>query len=557
MKRIRRVSICLFLCLLFTACNMFNRTSSRLAEVDRIIEREPDSAYNMLNRISGAGITTQADSAFYGLLYSQARYKLEKKTDTTLISKSISYFRKHENARLLQRCYYYYSSILGDNNEDIEKQILSLKQAENLITKVNDTLMTLRIYEALATANQNAFDSEESLKYAELELDLSRKQSDKGWVASALFNMSMAMMLNGKPDRALFYIHKVENQISSVSPRKKAMVYNNFAAILRESKNPDYSLIEKYLNLSLSYNDYPHTKILLAELYLKTSRKKQALKIYSNILNGDDKELKLVAYSDLDEYYSGIKDYKTAHGMAHNFDSLYFLIEDSLSKANLKELQMKYDNDMIVRNNMRERGRLIRGIQFVAFVILSVVLFVFRKYYKYKILLEKYRSTLTQAKYELVNLKNDNYKTLKEKELQLKKILSEKKVILRKFERELSSKDVSYTSQLKTLETSLQFIFHLAKEDNFSQYNKKEREVFIELYRMFEPGYVACLDEVEPDSKLTTQEKLYCILRHMKKSDDTIKRMFCWSDEALRKTRSRALNKLRKGDRQTSVADKI
>lgn len=49
------------------------------------------------------------------------------------------------------------------------------------------------------------------------------------------------------------------------------------------------------------------------------------------------------------------------------------------------------------------------------------------------------------------------------------------------FEELLSSKDIIYSSQLQSLEQSLKYIFHLAKEDNFSQYDKKDREAFIEL----------------------------------------------------------------------------
>lgn len=153
--------------------------------------------------------------------------------------------------------------------------------------------------------------------------------------------------------------------------------------------------------------------------------------------------------------------------------------------------------------------------------------------------------------------KETTEKNINEKETKLKRILAEKKKIMSDFEERLSSKDIIYSSQLQSLEQSLKYIFHLAKEDNFSQYDKKDREAFIELYRMFEPNYVKLLEDIETGEKLTVQEKLYCILRDMNKDDTTIQRMFCWSDEALRKTRSRAINKLKKDKRTKVIADKI
>lgn len=544
--------------LLFASCGWFSDTSSRLASIDNIIEQDPDSAYLMLNRISSADLTSPADSAYYGLLYSQARYKLEKKVDPALISNSIKYYQQHQNPALLQRCYYYYGSILEDNgSSDSQNIMLSYKRAEDLIPEVNDTLMTLRIYEALAVANINALIPTNALRYSKLELQIAKVFSDKSWITSGLFETLQSMYLSDLIDSASIYMEQLKEIAVNEEPKNRALIYNNVANFLINEESPDYLSAEKYIMQSLQNDSIEESLNTLAEIYMKTGHEEQAISIYNKMLLSISNEIKMSAYGSLKDYYANKRNYAKAYEMYQKFDSLFILIDDSISKANLRELQMKYDNEIVVRNFKRMRGHIVFVLEFAAIVILIIILILYRQSYKRKIHLTQYKKMLEQTKCELVVLRNDNEKTIKEKEAKLKNIIAEKKRIMADFEERLSSKDIIYFSKLKSLEQSLQYIFHLAKEDNFSQYDKKDREMFIELYRMFEPDYVKRLEDVADDAKLTVQEKLYCILRNMNKDDDTIQRMFCWSDEALRKTRSRAINKLKKGGKQIGVADKI
>jgi len=501
---------------------------------------------------------SSADSAYYGLLYSQARYKLEKKTDTALISKSIKYYQRHNNPALLQRCYYYYGSILEDNgSSDLQDIMLSYRHAEDLMPEINDTLMALRIYEALVSANMNAVIPDEALRFARKELSLAKQYSDRSWIASGLYGMGQAMYYNNSIDSAMFYMQCLENIAIKEEPRARALIYNNIAAFLMNDERPDYSKAEKYIMHSLKNDSLETTVNMLAELYMKKGREKQALDIYKRSILSKSNEIKMSAYKSLEEYYVSRHNYAKAYEMSQKFDSLFIITDDSISKANLSELQMKYDNEVVVRNFKRTRGKMISAVEFTTIIILIIILILYKKSYERKILLIQYKKLLEQTKYELVTLRNDKEKTINEKETKLKKILAEKKKAILDFEERLSLKDSIYSSQLKTLEHSIQYIFHLAKEDNFSQYDKKDREAFIELYRMFEPNYVKLLEDIETGEKLTVQEKLYCILRNMNKDDATIQRMFCWSDEALRKTKSRAINKLKKDKYAKVITDKI
>lgn len=94
------------------------------------------------------------------------------------------------------------------------------------------------------------------------------------------------------------------------------------------------------------------------------------------------------------------------------------------------------------------------------------------------------------------------------------------------------------------------------RNENISQLNKSERESLIECYRVIDMTFVHRIEKFE-GSKLTIQEKLFCVLRNMGKDENIIKYMLGLSDEAYRKTRSRALNKLRNDKETIDIADKI
>lgn len=558
MKLYTQILTVLFLFTGLVSCNMFSNVSRRLAAADSIMEQDPDSAYLILNKISGADIVTPEDSAYYGLLYSQARYKLAKKTDTAMLAKSIAFYKKHYNPMLLQRSYFYYGSVLEDNSSDDMRTImLCYKRAERLIPEVNDTLMTLRIYEALTTSNLNAVIPDASLKYARLELQTAKKYSDKSWIASGLYGMGQAMFLSGAQDSAMYYIQKLEKHAKYETKQARALIYNNIAAYLSSYESPDNSKIEHYIKLSLSCDSLTTSVNMLADLYMRTNREEQAADIYHKMLRSQSSEIRLSAYSSLEDYYFQKNLYVYAYDMRKHYDSLYTIIEDSLRNVNLNELQLKYDNEVIVRTYNATLGKIAICFEFATIMILVVVLIAYRKFHKSKLRFMQYKHMLEQTRHEIVKLKNDNEITLKEKEAKLRKILIEKKMAIQKFERQLSSKDRTYTSELHTLEQSLRYIFHLANEDNFSQYGKKDREAFIEIYRMFEPAYVEELECLSNDLKLTVQEKLYCVFRNMNKNDETIQRMFCWSDDALRKTKSRAINKLKMNKGTYHIVDKI
>lgn len=151
----------------------FNRTEMLLTSADSVIEDNPDSAKALLDRLALVKLHSPKDSAYYGSLYCQAQYELYNNPDTSLLSYSADYYGMTKDKVRLQRCCYYMAMIIFDDAKENKKVISRLKQAENLIPDVRDTLMTLKIYDALASWNTYFMIKDQSLMYAGKVLQLS------------------------------------------------------------------------------------------------------------------------------------------------------------------------------------------------------------------------------------------------------------------------------------------------------------------------------------------------------------------------------------------------
>src|SRR5574344_257157 len=141
----------------------------RLVAADSLMESKPDSAYALLVKIDTAELSTDADRAYYGLLYTQARYKTDKPAKSETLTQSINYYKQHDNPKLLQRCYYYRGAVNEENNGLIKNSILDYKRAEKLIGQTHDSILSLRIYDNLSVSNYSNLLSDEALYYARKE----------------------------------------------------------------------------------------------------------------------------------------------------------------------------------------------------------------------------------------------------------------------------------------------------------------------------------------------------------------------------------------------------
>ena len=113
--------IILLIAFLSVACNERQSNNRQLILADSLMQSRPDSALCILQGISMDKFATQADSACYALLLTQAKDKnYVVQTDDSLIRYAVAYYDKTNDVRMQAKAHYYWGCVYRDMNRQAE-----------------------------------------------------------------------------------------------------------------------------------------------------------------------------------------------------------------------------------------------------------------------------------------------------------------------------------------------------------------------------------------------------------------------------------------------------
>ena len=113
--------IILLIAFLSVACNERQSNNRQLILADSLMQSRSDSALCILQGISMDKFATQADSACYALLLTQARDKnYVVQTDDSLIRYAVVYYDKTNDVRMQAKAHYYWGCVYRDMNRQAE-----------------------------------------------------------------------------------------------------------------------------------------------------------------------------------------------------------------------------------------------------------------------------------------------------------------------------------------------------------------------------------------------------------------------------------------------------
>ena len=104
---------------LFTDCGKGMHDDPRLAAIDSLLTRQPDSALSRLSALDASSLNNEGDRAYHALLLTQARYRCYiTATSDSDINRALAYYQRHINDReKLTRAHVYKGAVaeeLGD-----------------------------------------------------------------------------------------------------------------------------------------------------------------------------------------------------------------------------------------------------------------------------------------------------------------------------------------------------------------------------------------------------------------------------------------------------------
>lgn len=267
------------------------RSSSTLRLVDSLAEDNPDSAYNILYSMTTFDLSSEEDVAYYDMLMSYVLSRLVVNTDSVALKRSITYYADTDNKPMLQRCWLYMGMIRlrqGASPDDVECDLI---RAARLIDDVRDSVMAMRIYEHLAMLNMKQHDTINALRYARMLNTISAGIVSNEWRMRGNNAMALAMGLAGRRDSMLTYVAKAEQCIPDSFVPGMNNVYNKIAFMQMHIGHGDMRFAKKMLNVSLYGGSDWRSLNLLADLYLKTGREKDAFSLVNVLMSSDNANL--------------------------------------------------------------------------------------------------------------------------------------------------------------------------------------------------------------------------------------------------------------------------
>lgn len=121
MRKAIIATLSVLIVLLFIACNTRVNYNKYLIAIDSLIVQQPDTALSMLEAFPTNSLQTQADSAYYGLLMTEARDKnYIIQTNDSLIQSALTYYNGTNDIEKRARAHYYSGCVYRDSRKKKE-----------------------------------------------------------------------------------------------------------------------------------------------------------------------------------------------------------------------------------------------------------------------------------------------------------------------------------------------------------------------------------------------------------------------------------------------------
>lgn len=358
-----------------------------LSLVEKCMETYPDSAFNMLNRIPNPETLRGKAQADYALLMTQAMDKKYMKPESdSLITLAVGYYGSHEDNWVAKgKAFFYYGRVMKELNRPEDAMRYYLKAKEIFDDSKEYRILGL-ISEEMGTLNWNQDLSNEALlnyrnalKYYSvigdaLGMSYSTRSIGRYYLSSSNHSDSAYIYYQ----RALAIAHE-SNCISELT------ILQELGLLYRMKK--DYGKAEYYLLQALELDK---DVSLFSEIYLSLGY------TYFLMNNREEAEKYLIESSEISNDYTKVDAYyflAELEKMKKNpwkvieykekTDSLNKIIQKSETKEIVADLQKKYQNEKLQRENLQLEIK-SQAVVLLCFILFLIILFAsFFVYYKH------------------------------------------------------------------------------------------------------------------------------------------------------------------------------
>lgn len=176
-RTLKNILIALFI-IPMISCNQEPSHEASLLHAEKVMEQHPDSALFIISSIKTGSITTEADSALYALLLTQAQLKNNIQPDnSTLISFAANYYKHHPHKHRYMLALLYLGQIQMSESE-YDNAITTLLKAEDIAIELNDWFHLGLIYRNISFTYNGVFSNIKALAYSQKSVEAFKKSGN-------------------------------------------------------------------------------------------------------------------------------------------------------------------------------------------------------------------------------------------------------------------------------------------------------------------------------------------------------------------------------------------
>ncbi|WP_233564321.1 MULTISPECIES: tetratricopeptide repeat protein [Parabacteroides] len=302
--------------------------------------------------------------------------------DTTLILKSLVYYKKHGNASQKGWSNYYAGRVYEEAGKLFEAGLYFLKAAE-YAGEIPDPLLGMMANYYLGELHDKQYAFDKSLEAYKKSYAIYDQTSGEKYTGTLLHSIGSEYGINGNRDSAYFYLEKaLDIAREQKDTIEMAAIYNDIGVYLKEDSL--YLKSKCYLQQSLSLDSDSSwmitRKITLAEIHAYLNETDSAFFLLDGMKSVveelDDIELRAIYYSALAKTEAASKNYESASFYQNRYVACVDSVYQLQRKGSLAEIEQIY-NYLKYQEENEKLHTVQDGAIVVGWIILSLLLVVF------------------------------------------------------------------------------------------------------------------------------------------------------------------------------------
>lgn len=490
--------LCILFLIIIVGCSHEQSHNELLTNAEQIVFTQPDSVVGMLSPSWNDTAMSEADRALFGLLYTEAIHRSGLYIDTdSLIKASKEYFERHGDNEHLARSLLHHGIILYQQQKTREA-ILSMKQAEQIASGLNEPAFDWYLFLVLGDVNDNVGDYITTLRYYKQALKAAQQVDNKQWTVQTLNNIAMTFDVLGEKDSLKYYLDQAKPLADSIEGDVKAnYLVNNASYLMKTGKIDD---AKRFLTESMKISPTDRGDKLLADIYVQEGDIASAMLQWYRLTTSLSPDVAIQSYQLLIEQLNSFGDTENAAAYSQRLNEVYRGLYNRRDAAGIIDIMTQFDEQLKERRQYRTVIALLAAIIFLMIASAIIAWYSRRRIDKLNARFAESQQQYNLTRSELTQVRRQKEREQRENSLQMKEIVSRLHASANKG-KSVADEDANELAQLS-------FAQNPKLRDLLSTLNSKEQLVCLLTIHNFLPTEIATLTISTPQAITNTRVRL-------------------------------------------------